>query len=57
MYSLGSWWGGRYIFSISVFSFPALCIPRVYPGVWPFFVNIFAQFAYQKTISDLLKSD
>ena len=50
MYSLGSWWGGRYIFSIPFFVLPVE--PSLYPlytmGLNPFFVNILVHFAYQK---------
>ena len=50
MYSLGSWWGGRYIFSIPFFVFPveSLVYPLYTLGLGPFIVNIFVQFAYQK---------
>ena len=40
MYSLGSWLGGRYIFSIHFFAFFPV-EPPVYPRAWPFSVNIY----------------
>ena len=46
MNSLCSRLGGRYMHSIPFFAF--LVESSVYPGAWPFFVYIFAQFTYQK---------
>ena len=54
MYSLGSWWGGKYIFSIPFFVFPIE--PSVYPlytlGLGPFLLIYLSSLCIKNKIKE-----